>query len=1066
MRIILRVYEEIRMGNISTMIIDIPHNKITVRDFKEEIHKKYKIKPSEQKLTYRFCNKKLITLTDSFPLNYFFIKDYSMIFLEIISKEPQPKPEEIKKIERKNSAMYKYMNMLGYFLPDSKTFQKAGIGDRYKKNKTSFCDGQSRNNSIFLEYEESESDSIIIVNDGNVINGEKRRESNSGNKINNRKSVDYIDNINKNGNILLKRDLFPDINLVEKLCIYTRKNDLKKIELILTQYSNNNNNIDNVSSNNEFNDSSEFNNNSTKNMRKISLGYRYNKKRLSQAKTNNKTSSSFNSGNSLSLANNSNICEILNRFGWNALHYAAYLGLDGVLDYFLRKYSTKLNINININITNNEGWSPLLLAVFKQHIKCVEILLGIENIDVNYSGDMGSALHLACKKNNRQIVSKLICKADPKIKDKNKKIALEYTSDKGIIKLISKVIYKKFESVDKNNKLHDELGNFIKEYKHILIHKKHKDYNNNINTSNNKNNININFLNGETLPEKPPFFFGEIKQLGGFFSSNKKKYIEINPIKGILRIFKLFEDYPKNPSQTINLIDIINCTKDEEQNIQKNYFFFNINYYLTNDSNNENEFLNKENNIDDNNNTKDINNNKIYNEKYLVDSMKSCDDIVNLINKEITFNKFWNGIIKKYKEKKSEIIKYLSNEKFNTLKFELEDNSNSKFILLDDLGKEIPLDETIFKLNTNNTQNKIQNENININQENQEEPKTRKRSSATINIDDFDQKTKTKINFNSFEILELIGGGSFGKVYKVKQKNTGKIYAMKVLNKSYLIQKKLLRYAITECNVLKQSDCPFIIKLHYSFQTPDNLYMILDYCPIGDLSYQIQIGLFEEDEAKFYIAELILAIEYLHKRDIIYRDLKPENILIDEDGHFKLADFGLAKENVTDNTPTKTFCGSLQYLTPEMLAKEGSTKSSDIYGIGVILFEMISGAPPFYNDDRDLMYRNISENKLIFPEFFSEELKDLLKKMLDKDPKKRIGIGNDKQDLKKHPFFADLNWELILNKKITPPMEMMDVREEYNLKEKEKVDLTDEDYNKDNANLKRIPGFSFIKKDI
>ena len=476
--------------------------------------------------------------------------------------------------------------------------------------------------------------------------------------------------------------------------------------------------------------------------------------------------------------------------------------------------------------------------------------------------------------------------------------------------------------------------------------------------------------------------------------------------------------------------------------------------------------MNKENNIYDNNNTKDINNNKIYNEKYLVDSMKSCDDIVNLINKEITFNKFWNGIIKKYKEKKNEIIKYLSNEKFNTLKFELEDNSNSKFILLDDLGKEIPLDETIFKLNTNNTQNKIQNENININQENQEEPKTRKRSSATINIDDFDQKTKTKINFNSFEILELIGGGSFGKVYKVKQKNTGKIYAMKVLNKSYLIQKKLLRYAITECNVLKQSDCPFIIKLHYSFQTPDNLYMILDYCPIGDLSYQIQIGLFEEDEAKFYIAELILAIEYLHKRDIIYRDLKPENILIDEDGHFKLADFGLAKENVTDNTPTKTFCGSLQYLTPEMLAKEGSTKSSDIYGIGVILFEMISGAPPFYNDDRDLMYRNISENKLMFPEFFSEELKDLLKKMLDKDPKKRIGIGNDKQDLKKHPFFADLNWELILNKKITPPMEMVDVREEYNLKEKEKVDLTDEDYNKDNANVKRIPGFSFIKKDI
>jgi serum/glucocorticoid-regulated kinase 2 len=286
---------------------------------------------------------------------------------------------------------------------------------------------------------------------------------------------------------------------------------------------------------------------------------------------------------------------------------------------------------------------------------------------------------------------------------------------------------------------------------------------------------------------------------------------------------------------------------------------------------------------------------------------------------------------------------------------------------------------------------------------------------------------------------------------------------MKVLNKSYLIQKKLLRYAITECNILKNSDCPFILKLHYSFQTPENLYMILDYCPIGDLSYQIQINLFEEDEAKFYIAELIIAIEYLHKRDIIYRDMKPENILIDEDGHIKLADFGLAKENVKNDTPNKTFCGSPQYLSPEMLSKEGTTKSSDIYGIGAILFEMVTGAPPFYSQDVDLMYKNISENKLMFPEIFSEELKDLLRKMLDKNPKQRIGIGNDKQDLKNHPFFADIDWDLIFKKKITPPVEMVDIREEYHLKEK--VDFKDEDYNANNKNIKRIPGFTFIKSD-
>ena len=235
--------------------------------------------------------------------------------------------------------------------------------------------------------------------------------------------------------------------------------------------------------------------------------------------------------------------------------------------------------------------------------------------------------------------------------------------------------------------------------------------------------------------------------------------------------------------------------------------------------------------------------------------------------------------------------------------------------------------------------------------------------------------------------------------------------------------------------------------------------MILDYCPIGDLSYQIQIYLFEEDEAKFYISELILAIEYLHKRDIIYRDLKPENILIDEEGHFKLADFGLAKENVINDIPNKTFCGSPQYSSPEMLSKEGTTKSSDIYGIGAILYEMVTQSPPFFNQDTDLMYKNISENNLMFPEFISDELKDLLKKMMEKDPKKRIGIN----DIKKHDFFADLDWDLILNKKIQPPVEMVDIREEYDLKEK--VNFKDEDYNKDNKDIQRIQGFSFINKD-
>ena len=142
-----------------------------------------------------------------------------------------------------------------------------------------------------------------------------------------------------------------------------------------------------------------------------------------------------------------------------------------------------------------------------------------------------------------------------------------------------------------------------------------------------------------------------------------------------------------------------------------------------------------------------------------------------------------------------------------------------------------------------------------------------------------------------------------------------------------------------------------------------------------------------------------------------------------------------------------------------MLSKEGTTKASDIYGIGAILFELISGAPPFFNQDENLMYKNISENKLLFPEFFSEELKDLLKKMLNKNPKNRIGIENDKSDLKNHEFFRDINWDDIMKKKVKPPVEMVDVREE----------STDEEilevYGKDNQFIKRIKDFTFIKKE-
>lgn len=155
---------------------------------------------------------------------------------------------------------------------------------------------------------------------------------------------------------------------------------------------------------------------------------------------------------------------------------------------------------------------------------------------------------------------------------------------------------------------------------------------------------------------------------------------------------------------------------------------------------------------------------------------------------------------------------------------------------------------------------------------------------------------------------------------------------MKVLKKSFLVKNNHLKYAVSEANILKRAENPYVIKLHYAFQTPDNLYMVLDLCTGGDLAYHLtKREMFDENEAMFFTAEIVLAIEYIHSLDVIYRDLKPENILIDSEGHIKLTDFGLAKENIDFKSNAKSFCGSPAYLAPEMLTDKGVGRPADIY---------------------------------------------------------------------------------------------------------------------------------------
>ncbi len=248
-----------------------------------------------------------------------------------------------------------------------------------------------------------------------------------------------------------------------------------------------------------------------------------------------------------------------------------------------------------------------------------------------------------------------------------------------------------------------------------------------------------------------------------------------------------------------------------------------------------------------------------------------------------------------------------------------------------------------------------------------------------------------KVNFGSFALLEKIGAGAFGSIFRVEHKATHEVFAMKAISKKYLFKTKQLKYAMTECQILKMMDHPFIIKMHYAFQTPKYLYFILDYCGGGDLSMHLNNKqLFKEEEARFYVAELVLAIEYLHAKNIVYRDLKPDNLLIGivaaakyrvgNDGHLKVSDFGLAKQMYSQQTPQSlSFCGSPAYLSPEMLLKKGAGKGVDIYGIGTILYEFLIGLPPYYDEDPKTMFTNITMAKLKIPGYVSPKARSVLK---------------------------------------------------------------------------------------
>lgn len=236
---------------------------------------------------------------------------------------------------------------------------------------------------------------------------------------------------------------------------------------------------------------------------------------------------------------------------------------------------------------------------------------------------------------------------------------------------------------------------------------------------------------------------------------------------------------------------------------------------------------------------------------------------------------------------------------------------------------------------------------------------------------------------SDYRVCNLLGKGSFGRVYLVQERASARQFALKVIKKSTLTARRLYRYAFTERNVLCRVTSPFIVRLHAAFQTSKYLLLLLDYCPGGDLGhYLTREKRFSESKTRHYLCEIILALEELHRKHIIYRDLKPDNVLLAADGHICITDFGLAKEDVGDNRAAQSFCGSMGYIAPEMLKKEGHGQAADWYMLGVMTYELLTGNLPFYHRDREVLLRNIEKNKPFFPSRLSAAAISLITKVI------------------------------------------------------------------------------------
>ena len=635
-------------------------------------------------------------------------------------------------------------------------------------------------------------------------------------------------------------------------------------------------------------------------------------------------------------------------------------------------------IDINKPIGNKKKYSAIHYASKYEYYEMMEDLINKYYANVNLvSLDGWSPLHISAFKGNIKIISLLLnCKKTnynlllPKIGT-----ALHCACKNNNFKTVALLLYKCNPNIkNENGLLPIDLTKDINIKKLI-----NKSLNIFADTENIDNDIYINrkikndggisdcltkaqliefkFLkNLSFIPPHPPRYIGYAYKKGRRLSHYNLRYIEINAVKNFFTRFFSKDDYPIKPKEVLSLRNVVNCQKKKTSEEGKYYMeiIFNDITHI-----------------------------------YRFDSLKAADTWVEEINKCINYSKFWIKLEKKYHD----VQAFLCSLKQDVYEIDY-------------------LTGDVKKVESGQIKKESKKNLSSINQNNSQYIKSIVGNEQNLKILNKSLINNSNIGITSFEILDIIWTGYYGKVYKVKLKLTGEILSMRVLNKNLLIKNNILKNVIDNCNILETIVSPFIINLHLVFETSDNLYLFYDFFPGGDLCFHNIHTLFDENEAKFYIAEIILAIEYLHKMDMVYQNFNFDNILIGNDNHIKLNEYGLTQEGNFDINHS---------------AFRGIGKFSDIYGIGTILYEMICGSPPFYFSN----FKNIKnkENEIIFHKYFSDELKDLLSKLLCKNLSRRIGVFS-KEELKSHPWFNNLDWDKLSRKAINPPLNLALMKKE------------------------------------